>query len=194
VLAFGLQRRRDTDHPSQLFVFSIFCLCLLFAPLLTEPSATHPSTFASSRVERPAGDRRTNVLTKPRGQRNRNQEHAVHEDLPRCGGLSDNDRQHGVAGMGIFVATIERHGSEAGGVQRKIMRTEISDSSPIFPVPANHRRNGAGGAANDKSTTTLRRAQSVGRDRKSLAESGGQPGAQHRKHDALLKRMANERA
>jgi hypothetical protein len=67
--------------------------------------------------DRPAnnGDRRLDCADKaecPRQQRNRNQVHAVHEDLPRCGALSGNDRQHGDAGTGIFVATIERQGQK----------------------------------------------------------------------------------
>jgi hypothetical protein len=44
----------------------------------------------------------------PREQRNRNQEHAVHEDLPRCGALSGND-QHGDASTGgIRSSRVER--------------------------------------------------------------------------------------
>src|SRR6266540_5186238 len=81
---------------------------------------TAPAQLEREHNENGSADRRCDAIDRagkadyPRKQRNRSQENAIDEDLPRRCGPSSHHRQHGDARVGILVGTIERERPEMG--------------------------------------------------------------------------------
>ena len=137
-------------------------------------------------------------------QRRRDQKKAVKQDLPHGRGVAGDDRQHGHAGTGVVVATIE---SQRPEMRRRPQKDDQEQNDRCEPDvarrrgPTDHWRQCAGSAADDD---VLRRAplqpdrvdHDVEKDREG-EQPGGQSVGHHREsgdgttgqHESQTKRL-----